>query len=196
MLSVKGGRAPRIGDIWVFDHPHSDRRMVKRIVAMGGDTVQMKHGRLVINGKEIGRKWVRGLTYSDEGRPTSAEEYLEQLPGEARPHLIHEFSDSDSLDETPIFKVPTGHLFFMGDNRDNSEDSRAPSGHRGLAASVPELWPNRGFSPSFDPSNDAIGFVPVENLIARVATVFYSFHSCSPARVSEECLTPKIGEHL
>jgi signal peptidase I len=197
VLTLKRSRAPRMGDIWTFDHPHSDRVMVKRIVGMSGDSVQVKHGMLIINGREVGRRFIRSLAYVDDGQVISAQEYAEQLPGEKRAHLIHEFSDSDSLDETPVFKVPAGHVFMIGDNRDNSEDSRAPSGHRALAARSPELWPYRTARLPSDPRDDAIGFVPIENLIGLATTIVYSLHTCEgKGRADIMCLTPNVDRRL
>ncbi len=198
-LGVKYGRAAQRGDIWTFDHPHDDKVMVKRIVGLGGDAVEIKGGQLFLNDRPVSRTFVRNLTYVDDGMILSATEYEEQLPGETRPHLIHEFSDQDALDETPRFVVPQGHYFMMGDSRDNSEDSRVPSGHRPLAAKAPELWPLR---PAYLPSNtrdDAIGFVPEENLIARVVTVPVSFRECRrPADLPQSvvCLKPSINKRL
>jgi signal peptidase I len=192
--------APRRGDIWVFKHPGSDRNMVSRVIGLPGDEVQVSRGRLILNGTIVERRLVREVAYWDERRIQEATEYTEQLPGEAAPHLIHEFSEQDSLDETPVFIVPRGKLFFMGDNRDNSEDSRAPSGHRALFAELLSGWKYRPPTLPADPRDDAIGFVPFENLLGRVATVVLSTRSCPVSRPSQtpavECLPAPIGKRL
>ena len=73
----------------------------------------------------------------------------------------------------------------MGDNRDNSEDSRAPSGHRSLAAQFPEAWPYRGTALPSDTRDDAIGFVPMDYLIGRAETVLFTLHGCVQAPGAE-----------
>lgn len=185
---ILGGN-PRRGDVVFFQRPHRDNQiLVKRVIGLPGDTVQMKTGRLFLNGKEIPRTGARTVSYvSDGGSLVTATEYAEQLPGEKQAHLIHEWSDDGPLDATPEFKVPEGHVFLMGDNRDNSEDSRAPSGHRDLAKRVPEAWPNMPPMLSSDTSDDAIGFVPFDYLIGKAETVLFTLHTCQKAP-GAECL--------
>jgi signal peptidase I len=192
---------PKRGDVIVFQHPHSDRVMIKRLVGLPGDRIEVKGGKLMLNGVEVPREKVRTTSYvpDDSNRLVTATEYRQTIPtGEGdktKSFLIHEFSDSSDLDETPVFTVPAGHVFMMGDNRDNSEDSRAPSGHRSMAAAFPEAWPYRPTSLPADTRDDAVGFVPFDYLIGRAETVLFTLHGCKQA-AGAECPEGRLWKGL
>lgn len=141
-------KEPLRGDVIVFKRP-SDTGVdyIKRLVALPGETVQVINGRLHINGKIVDREPV-GMTRieSAEGGNETMMEYIETLPGGSM-HRIYEESDSEPLDNTELFTVPEGHYFFMGDNRDNSQDSRV---------------------------KEMVGFVPKDNLVGRADILFFS----------------------
>lgn len=139
---------PKRGDVVVFKLPtDTSTDYIKRIVGMPGDRIQMISGRLYINGEIVDRESV-GF-HQDVGpdyRPRHITEYLETLPG-GIVHRIFEVSDNENLDNTKEYIVPLGHYFMMGDNRDNSQDSRVQS---------------------------LVGFVPYENFVGRADILFFS----------------------
>ena len=139
---------PDRGDIAVFKLPSDNKTdYIKRIVGLPGDRIQVRNGRLFINDKMIERRKVEDFVASDPlGRIVRIPQYLEILPN-GREHRILEMSDEEQLDNTPVYTVPQGHYFAMGDNRDNSLDSRVESG---------------------------VGFVPAENLVGRAEVLFFS----------------------
>ncbi len=139
---------PERGDVVVFRLP-SDTSVdyIKRIIGLPGDTVQMQGGRLYINDQIVPREAVAMAEYDDGmGGRVRVMEYVETLPGNIR-HSIYEQDDEHSLDNTERFTVPEGHYFMMGDNRDNSRDSRVP---------------------------DVVGHVPFDNFVGRADFIFFS----------------------
>ncbi len=150
---------PKRGDVIVFKLPRDNRTdYIKRLIGLPGDEIQVKKGILYINGKAVTRARIED--YVDQPNspipnvaPTRFMQYRETLPDGGLIHPILELTDEARLDNTPVYKVPEGHYFFMGDNRDNSMDSRVES---------------------------SVGFVPAENLIGQAKYVFFSMKGGSP----------------
>ena len=114
---------PQRGDVVVF-HNITDEDYIKRLIGMPGDTIQMKEGRLYINGTMVERKEIGTATDTDSSmNSVPVTLYEETLPNGVK-HTIQEISDNDQLDNTDVYTVPAGHFFMMGDNRDRSADSR------------------------------------------------------------------------
>jgi signal peptidase I len=139
---------PKRGDIAVFRYPaDTSVDYIKRIIGLPGDTVQMKAGRLYINGELVKRTPDGVFEEKDPfNRVIRLNRYIEELPGGVRHHIL-ERDDENPMDNTPLFTVPAGHYFAMGDNRDNSLDSRA---------------------------QNRVGFIPKENLVGRAEVMFFS----------------------
>jgi signal peptidase I len=141
---------PQRGDVVVFKLPRDGRTdYIKRIVGLPGDKVQMLNGRLVINGQVIEREPVAKVTTEDfYGKPAEVPAYRESLRDGESHTIIEIQGDTGFLDNTKLFEVPPGQYFMMGDNRDNSNDSRVP------------------------PDQSGVGFVPIENIVGRVVLSF------------------------
>lgn len=137
---------PERGDIAVFKYPRDTSiDYIKRVVGLPGDRIQMRGGRLHINGVMVPRERVEDYVYIDtDGKVVRSARYVETLP-EGMRYRILEASDTAQFDDTPEYVVPFGHYFMMGDNRDRSADSRAD-----------------------------VGFVPAENLVGRAELLFFS----------------------
>lgn len=150
-------RLPDRGDVAVFKLPRDNTTdYIKRIVGLPGDRVQMKAGQLYINGEQVPRRLIGDYIERDGYVRVQMRRFTETLPGVAggRAHDIAKMTDSGGLNDTPEFKVPPEHVFAMGDNRDNSSDSRDPNG--------------------------GVGFIPLENLVGRAEFIFFSVDAQAP----------------
>ncbi|MDF3416187.1 signal peptidase I [Sulfitobacter sp. M57] len=160
------GGTPERGDVVVFRHPVSGRDYIKRLIGLPGDTVQVKQGLVYLNGEPVtvedagvfeekmtaqGPQRLRPRCENGpvgEGGSCQKSRQIETLPNGVS-HPILNIGNQQS-DNTGVYSVPAGHYFFMGDNRDNSADSR-------LAQQV-----------------GGVGFVPYENLIGRADRIMFS----------------------
>ncbi len=140
------GSEPERGDVVVFKFPPDPSLdYIKRVVGMPGDTIQMRDGVLHINGEPVGRELVGEITDEDVTEMTRpVEVWRETLPNGVSYNTL-DLTPNSIGDNTREFEVPAGHYFMMGDNRDNSTDSR--------------------FS---------VGYVPYENLVGRANIIFFS----------------------
>ena len=154
---------PKRGDIAVFRPPGDpENDFIKRVIGLPGDKIQMRNDRLYINGVEVPREATTPYETQDPfHKAAEVPRYYETLPdssgqsGGVRHQIIQISGDEGQLANTQVFEVPKGHYFMMGDNRDNSSDSRVVGG--------------------------VVGFVPEENLIGRAEIIFFSVDDGAPA---------------
>lgn len=146
------GSLPERGDVVVFRWPgDTSQAWVKRVIGLPGDRVQMRDGRLWLNDKPVAMAADGfGDAENEDGGKLPAARYTETLPG-GRSHTIFKLRTHGALDNTDEITVPLGKLFVLGDNRDNSADSRVPVAAGG------------------------VGLVPVDNLVGRVDTLLGSW---------------------
>ena len=160
------GGAPERGDVVVFRHPVTGADFIKRLIGLPGDRIQVINGVLNINGEAV--KLEEDGVFAEVSAPQGPQGYrprcengpvgnggsceksrqIETLPNGVR-HAIINIGDQSS-DHTGVYTVPEGYYFFMGDNRDNSSDSRLPQAAGG------------------------VGFVPYENLVGRADRIMFS----------------------
>ena len=163
------GRLPSRGDVVVFRHPDGQIDLIKRVIGIPGDTVELRGGAVILNGKPLERRKIAPVRVPinpnspcksvPSAAPTIVREadvpyclytaYRERLPGGPSYVTLDQIGNGEADDFGPV-TVPAGHIFLMGDNRDDSLDSR------------------------FGPEEGGIGMVPVDHLIGRALVTFWS----------------------
>src|SRR2546428_9647931 len=142
------GQPVNRGDVVVFRLPKDDSTdYIKRVIGLPGDRIQMIDGVLHINGQPVKRERIEDFIETEEGSRTSrVKRWRETLPNGVS-YTTLDLVDNGFYDNTPVYQIPAGHYFMMGDNRDNSTDSRVLS---------------------------QVGYVPFENIVGRSQIIFFS----------------------
>lgn len=144
------GKAPERGDVVVFKLPRDNKTdYIKRVIGLPGDRVQMRNSKLFVNDKAIENVTVGRAELADMFGPRPVAMVRETLPN-GRTYMTQDYGPGSDLDDTPVYQVPEGHFFAMGDNRDNSIDSRVDI-------------------------NSGVGMVPYENLVGKAQIVLVSW---------------------
>lgn len=154
-------RLPERGDVVVFAHPRTNVVMIKRAVGLPGDVIEVANGRLIVNGAKIDDAFREKRRYKEhKGGVAQVERRTESFPDGKR-YDVYDRGPGLPADDFGPVRVAPGTLFVMGDNRDNSLDSRF--------------------------GGDGVGLLPVDQLIGRAELMAFSFNLCLPSR-GLECL--------
>ncbi|MGH6977963.1 MAG: signal peptidase I [Brevundimonas sp.] len=145
------GSDPKRGDVVVFKLPRDNKTdYIKRVIGLPGDKVQMIANKLYINGAPVKDVVVSRAELADMFGPRPVTQVRETLPN-GKSFMTQDYGPGGDLDDTPVYEVPNGHFFMMGDNRDNSIDSRVEQ-------------------------NQGVGLVPAENLVGKAQIILLSWN--------------------
>lgn len=171
---VPGGRGPARGDVVVFKSAFDNRTdYIKRVIGLPGDRVELRRGQIILNGKPVPQRMLSdNAACTPAAGPCPPAYFHERLPGR-RGYVIADHVDAGRYDTTAAIIVPAGHYFVLGDNRDDSADSRVAL------------------------SDGGVGMIPAANIIGRADRVFFSIDAdaldWSPASWLRAVRTARIG---
>ena len=142
--------SPERGDVVVFKTPENNRTdYIKRVIGLPGDKIEIKNGIIFINGSEVLRKKLNDFIDTDKKTSNKRVRMYNEYFFNKEINIL-DITDNGIADNTQLFNVPENHFFVMGDNRDNSQDSRFIS---------------------------TVGFIPFENLVGKAQFIFFSLEN-------------------